>query len=130
MHMTLANNIKKYVCLWKFDAAVVVGRPASVEALGRCSSRSAGPLTPGLRTPWDGAGRVGRNALCRVCEKRVVPGRVAGRGRNERVMPANGGYWQVFGLKKHARVPAIPNTGVRAAVRMFEEGDFAHYPVV
>jgi hypothetical protein len=26
--------------------------------------------------------------------------------------------------------PAIPNTGVRAAVKMFEEGDFAHYPVV
>ena len=35
----------------------------------------------------------------------------------------NGGYWQAFGLKKQAR-------GVRAAVRMFEEGDFAHYPVV
>jgi hypothetical protein len=45
-------------------------------------------------------------------------------------MPANGGYWPVFGLKKHARVAAIPNTGVRPAVRMFEEGDFAHYPVV
>jgi hypothetical protein len=42
----------------------------------------------------------------------------------------NGGYWQAFGLKKQARFAAIPNTGVRAAVRMFEEGDFAHYPVV
>ena len=26
----------------------------------------------------------------------------------ERVMPANGGYWQAFGLKKQARVACHP----------------------
>jgi hypothetical protein len=53
-------------------------------------------------------GSLARTRSCACRQRLGVAGRVSGRGGNERVMPANGGYWQVFGLKKHARVPCHP----------------------
>ena len=48
-------------------------------------------------------------------------------GFARRVIPANGGYWQAFGVKKQARVACHPSCR-HAPLRMLERGIFGHSP--